>query len=65
MRKKGSPERQAINKHLHAKHCGFAGHGSTENRFIQHDLLHSRNDCDHTHPVPGDPSIYEDTTREG
>ena len=64
MKKVGSPERQAINQHLYRNHGGFVGHGTTENRFIQHEMLHAKGECDHTHPLPEDPSIMEGT-REG
>lgn len=59
MKKEGSPLRKAINQHLHRKHRGFAGVGSTENRIIQHEMLHAKGGCDHTHDVhDDDPSNF-------
>jgi hypothetical protein len=56
----GSPLRQAINKHLYRKHGEFIGHGSTENRLIQHDILHAKGTADHEHENPLDPSEYRE-----
>lgn len=58
-----SPERKAINQHLHRKHDGYAGHGSTENRLLIHEHLHARTECDHFHPEPiNAPTEYKDGT---
>lgn len=56
-----SPLRKAINRHLWQRHDRFAANGSTENRMIQHEMIHAKGNCDHTHPVPQDPSVFEDT----
>lgn len=40
-RRKGvTPERQALNRHVHRHHSGAALHGTLEERFSQHDDLH-------------------------
>lgn len=48
-RKGSTPERRALNQHLHRHHGGITLAGSTEDRFAHHDDLHWQGGASHRH----------------
>lgn len=61
---KSSPARQAINQHVHRHHGGAALAGSTQSRFVQHDLMHGKDD-DGTDLLSGKPLHYHEFDETG